>query len=72
MSNLIISFFSNLAFKRISHESVRDVVMVKTSLVEIKDGELKALANGKLKDNVIHGFIHYLLSLHVSVGFRCR
>ena len=40
--------------------------MVKIGAVEIKDVELKALAKGKLKDNVIQGFIPHLLSIHVS------
>lgn len=40
--------------------------MVKTGAIEVKDVDLKALAKGKLKDNIIHGFILHLLSIHVS------
>ncbi|XP_066922461.1 uncharacterized protein [Clytia hemisphaerica] len=38
--------------------------MVKIGAIEVKDVDLKSLGKGKLKDNVIQGFIPHLLSIY--------
>ncbi|XP_066914425.1 uncharacterized protein [Clytia hemisphaerica] len=52
------------AFERIVNEPDRNILMVKIGAIEVKDVDLKSLGKGKLKDNVIQGFIPHLLSIY--------